>query len=312
VTPSPEGQFFVSATPISRRVAVWKLRAVWATLPLTAGAAADGGLDGWSRAPALVAVILLWATWGLVLLGTLSPRPPALTALRIVAPTYLALAVIIAVAGDASSVASAFAIGATALATVLAIWPDISVAFACGVAYGDELRIPLKVPPGVAATALPLAPFLIATGIAAGPLLLADERWVAGVVGVVIGLPVAALLTRSIHGLSRRWVVLVPAGVVIVDPLTLPDPVLFTRDSIRSLRAVDAREPDGPDTLDLRLGAISGAVAVTLARPTEFLATRRGLRGSQPAKSTELRVAVVHRAELLTNAAARRIPVLLD
>jgi hypothetical protein len=135
---------------------------------------------------------------------------------------------------------------------------------------------------------------------------------VAGVVAVIVGLPVAAVLTRSIHGLSRRWVVLVPAGLVIVDPLTLPDPVLFTRDTIRSLRAVDAREPDGPDTLDLRLGAISGAVALTLARPTEFLATRRGLRGSQPAKSTELRVAVVHRAELLANAATRRIPVLLD
>lgn len=295
--------------PIVRRVVLWVLRVVWATLPLTAGAAADAGLENWSSAPARVAAVLLWASWGIVLLGTLSPRPIALTALRIVAPTYFVLAVVIAVAGDGSTVGWTTAVVATVVALGLAISPDVSIAYANGAAYGDELRIPLKVPPTVAASALPLAPFLVAVGIASGPLLLADERWGVGVVALVVGLPVAALLARSLHGLSRRWVVLVPAGLVIVDPLTLPDPVLFTRESVRALRAVDVREPDGPETLDLRMGALSGGVELTLLRPTEFLATRRGLRDSQTAKSTEIRVAVVHRTELLTTAAARRLPV---
>jgi hypothetical protein len=51
-------------------------------------------------------------------------------------------------------------------------------------------------------------------------------------IAVAIAVPRSIVLTPALHGLSRRWGVLVPAGFVIVDPLTLSDPVLFLRERI--------------------------------------------------------------------------------
>jgi hypothetical protein len=103
--------------------------------------------------------------------------------------------------------------------------------------------------------------------------------------------------------------VLVPAGLVLVDPLTLPDPVLFLRERITSLRAVDPRAPVPPDAVDLRLGALADSLGMTLDREAEFLFTRRGLRGAEPAKATEVRFAAVRARDLLATAAERRIRV---
>ena len=70
----------------------------------------------------------------------------------------------------------------------------------------------------------------------------------------------ACSVARS-ESLSRRWAVLVPAGFVVVDPLTLADPVLFLREHVRHLAPEPpAAAPDG--VLDLRLGAGAGSVSV--------------------------------------------------
>jgi hypothetical protein len=150
---------------------------------------------------------------------------------------------------------------------------------------------------------------LVAAGLASGPLLLADGRVVVGVVALVVGLPVAALSARSLHSLSGRWIVLVPAGLVIVDTLTLPDPVLFLRERIRALQPVERGDPLTPGMLDVRLGARGGSVAMRLDAPVEFLQVRRGLRGSTPSRATEVCFATVDRADLLVTAADRRINI---
>ena len=290
-------------------VSIWLLRVVWVTLPLSAGPAAANALDAWSTGPQLVAAVLLWAAWALVLLGVLAPRPPGLTALRIAAPVFFALAVVAAVAADASVVVAAGALVVTAIAATLAVAPAIAIAAANGIAYGDERRFPLKTPPILLLGPLPIAPLLVGVGLATGPLLIAADRPVLGAITVVVGLPLAAVLTRALHGLSRRWVVLVPAGLVLVDPLTLPDPVLFLRERIVSLRAVDPRAPAPPGTVDLRLGGLADSLGMTLDREAEFLFTRRGIRGAVPATGTEVRFAAVRSGELLATAAERRIRV---
>ena len=68
-----------------------------------------------------------------------------------------------------------------------------------------------------------------------------------GGLAAAVGLPLAWLLVRSMHNLSRRWAVFVPAGMVLHDPLALLDPVLFPRSTRRPAR------PRGADTdaLDL-------------------------------------------------------------
>ncbi|MGH8985807.1 MAG: hypothetical protein ACRDY6_18285, partial [Acidimicrobiia bacterium] len=278
---------------------VWLLRAVWVSLPLTAGPAAANAFDAWSTGPQLVAAVLLWGAWAIVLLGVLAPRPQGLTALRVVAPVFFALAVVTAVAADPSAVVAAGALVATGIAAGLAVAPAVALAAANGVAYGDERRFPLKTPPILLLGPLPIAPLVVGVGLATGPLLIAADRPVFGAITVVVGLPLAAVMARALHGLSRRWVVLVPAGLVLVDPLTLPDPVLFLRERIDSLRAVDPRAPAPPGTIDLRLGGLADSLGMTLDRDAEFLFTRRGIRGAVPAKGTEVRFAAVRSGDLL-------------
>ena len=103
-----------------------------------------------------------------------------------------------------------------------------------------------------------------------------------------MGLPLAALAARSLHSLSRRWAVLVPAGLVIVDAMTLPDPVLFVRERIESLRAMPRREPVPASALDLRLGARGGSATMTLDRPAEVPCVMSYWPTSPPASRDKL------------------------
>lgn len=290
-------------------MSVWLLRIAWVSLPLSAGAAAASAVDGWSSGPQLVAAVLLWGAWAGVLLGLFAPRPAGLTAVRVVAPVFAVLAAVAAIADDAPTIVSVGALAATVIAAVLAGLPAVSLAAANGVAYGDERRFPLKTPPALLLGPLPLAPVLVAAGVAAGPLLVAADRPVVGAITLVVGLPLAAVMVRALHGLSRRWAVLVPAGIVLIDPLTLPDPVLFLRERIVALRAVEPRAPVPPDAVDLRLGALADSLGMTLDREIDFLYTRRGLRGTEHAQGTEIRFATVAARRLLTVAAERRIRV---
>jgi hypothetical protein len=111
--------------------------------------------------------------------------------------------------------------------------------------------------------------------------------------------------SRALHGLARRWVVVVPAGFVVVDPMTVTDSILVTRRQVRAVRAVDAAEvPAG--ALDLRLGATTGNVLAELGEPTEIMRALRGRRG-QAETGTTLAVAVVRREQLLEVLARRRV-----
>jgi hypothetical protein len=256
---------------------LWCARVAWALLPVTAGGALADALDGWSTAPALLAALASWIAWVAGLLALVAPRPWGFTVLRVLAPG--AVLVTIASAWSTSGVeAVAGGVGA-AVACGLALGGPVADAAAASLAYGDERRFPLRTPSPLLAGPVPLAVLLVLAGGAAGPLLLADGRVVAGVVVTALGLPIAALLARSLHVLSKRWLVFVPAGLVVVDPLTLLDPVLMPQEGIAAvgevavLQAADA-------VLDLRLGTLGHAFAVELTQPVGF-GRRQGRRGAR-------------------------------
>ena len=81
---------------------------------------------------------------------------------------------------------------------------------------------------------------------------------------------------RLVHQLSRRWVVLVPAGIVIADPLTLTDPVLFVRERVMGIGPADPGRRPPADALDLRLGAVLGSCAAAPHRRGRPHAARAG------------------------------------
>ena len=156
----------------------------------------------------------------------------------------------------------------------------------------------LRTPPALFLGPLPAARLVAAAAIAAPLLLLADEQWVIGVITLVLAVPAVIVLGRALHGLSRRWGVLVPAGFVLIDPLTLADPVLFLRERIIALRAADAA-PVPPSVLDLRLGAAAGSVALVFDEEAELVRSARGRRGGDTVKA---------RRAALRGRAARRVP----
>jgi hypothetical protein len=249
----------------------------------------------------------LWGAWTLGLVAVLAPRPLGLTALRTIAPLFVVVAVLLSTA--ASPVAAIAAVVATLLNAVLAARAPTAMACVGGSAYGDEVRHPLEVPPALLVGPLPLAVLLVGAGVAAGPLLLADGQVVAGIVAVAVGLPLAGFLVRSLHGLSRRWAILVPAGLLVVDPMTLADPVLFTREQIARLTPDGRGRAAGPDEVDLRLGATSSSLEVS-TRDHVHLARMLGRRrGAKVIGTRHVLFAPVRAGALLRVAAERRLPV---
>jgi hypothetical protein len=287
---------------------VWLLRVAWITLPLTAGPAAAASLDAWSDGPRIAGAVLLWCAWALGLLATLAPRPITLTMLRVVAPAFVIGAVLAALDGEASTLATVAAIVATIVCSFLASGHDIASAAANAIAYGDEQRYPLRVPPALFLGPLPLARLLTMAGVVAPVLLLADGRIVVGVAALLVGTGLVYVLGRSLDSLSRRWAVLVPAGFVVVDPLSLADPTLFLREHVRHVAPEPpTAAPDG--VLDLRLGAGAGSVSVRFDEAVDLTRAARGRHGGATVSTAEIMVAVVRRDEMLRKAAERRLPV---
>src|SRR6516225_8788521 len=93
----------------SRRLYPWAVRVVWVILPLAAGPAYGSALHPYSEPVRATAVVLLWAGWAGVLVGTLVPHPVGLTALRLAAPAAVITAAGAAITNRPSALASAAA-----------------------------------------------------------------------------------------------------------------------------------------------------------------------------------------------------------
>jgi hypothetical protein len=288
----------------------WILRVLWVSLPVSAGDALADWMHGWSDATRLVATALLWVVWAVVLSALLVPRPAAATIARLGTPIAVVVVILAAASGDASTASWAFALAVTVGACALSVRGDFVRVCAQGAAYGDEERFPLKVPPGLAFVIVPLAIATVGAGIATGPMLLAAHQWIAGALAIAVGWPLAVVVGRLVHQLARRWVVLVPAGIVIADPLTLTDPVLFVRERVMGLGPADPGRRPPADALDLRLGAAFGSCALLLSDEADLMRRARG-RGVG-VRAALILVTPTATTRLLERAGARRLPVRRD
>ncbi|HEX3426640.1 MAG TPA: hypothetical protein VHT30_10950 [Acidimicrobiales bacterium] len=288
-----------------RRLYPWVVRVAWVILPFAAGPAFGAALHPHSEAVRLAAEIILWGGWALVLVGTLVPWPVALTALRLCAPAATAAAVAAAATGRPSLLAATGAIVISALDAVLALAPATGAMYVNGPAYPNERRFPLR-PPG----ALLLGPIEVSWAVVvgaptAGVLLLAARNWLAGGLVLLLGLPAAFVLIRSLHALSRRWVVFVPAGVVLHDPLSLLDPVLFTRQTIESLHPA----PADSDSLDLTQGSAGLALELVLREKVPMTRSKPGKVFGEQGASARLLFTPTRPGQVLAEARQRRVPV---
>ncbi|HEX2848904.1 MAG TPA: hypothetical protein VHN98_00040 [Acidimicrobiales bacterium] len=239
------------------RALPWAVRVVWALMPFAAGPAFASALHDRSAPVQHVGSVGLWLAWAVILAASLVRHPLALTVVRIGVPAALAAA---AVASLSTHSAATLAMATSTLATALVLLPETAQAYVNGAAYPGERRFPLRVPGPLLLGPLELAWAATIGPPAAGMLLLAARQWVAGGVLLVAGGAAAVILARALHGLSRRWLVFVPAGLVVHDPIALADPVLFRRQTISGLALAAA----DTEAFDLTQRALGMALELTL------------------------------------------------
>ncbi len=279
----------------------WVVRLVWVGLPLAAGPALAAALDPRSAPVQAVASTGLWVAWAAVLLTTVVPRPEGLAAARVGSAGAVAAVLGAAASGEASALASGVGVLAAGAVTAVLLAPETGSWFVNGAAYGDERRFLLRPPGSTVLVLAPLTVLAVLAGVATGPLLLATGEVLTGGLALVAGLVVAGVGVRALHALCLRWMVLVPAGLVLKDHLALVDPVLFRRRDIAGLGPA----PADTDALDLTFGALGLAVELRLTEPVPLVRARSTDQRGQPAHA--LLCTPTRPGRLLTAAADRRI-----
>ena len=182
--------------------------------------------------------------------------------MRIVVPASCVAAVWAALVHGAHTNSAVGIVGAV-VATVCALLPTTGDAFADGASYGDERRFLLRPPGAYLLGPIEVAWAIVVAGTAGGPLLLLTHQWVAGAIVTVVGPLAAWRAWQSLHALSYRWLVFVPAGVVLHDALALAEPTLFARTDVVAL----APAPADTKALDLTANALGLALQIDLTAP---------------------------------------------
>jgi hypothetical protein len=229
----------------------------------------------------------------------------ALTAFRLGAPAGLVATVAAALSGQPSTVAATCATLSAAVAFAVAFLPETSLFYVNGRSYPNERRMPLRPPGPLLLGPLELAWGLITVAPVSALLLIAARQWIVG--GVALGLtaPLAFVMARAVHGLSRRWVVFVPAGLVLHDPIALLDPVLFQTKVLESLGPA----PAGSDSLDLTQGATGLALELVLREKVPMTLSKPGTHAGESGGSARLLFTPSRPGLVLHEAAERGLPV---
>ncbi len=277
------------------------LRVLWAVLPLLTGSALAAGLDGRSNAVQTVSAAILWSGWGAALLATLVPAPVSLTVMRALIAAGAAVAAAAAIA-ETTAVSALGALGALA-ALALALAPETGIRFVNGAAYPNERRFPLRVPAPLLLLALPVTWAAAIGSPVAAALLLASREWFVGAIASAVAVPLAYVLARAMHGLARRWLVFVPAGLVVHDPMTLADPVLFPRTAVKFLGPAP---PDSTAT-DLTQRALGMPLELQVYEPASLSVVHPGRRTTDAVTVSAILVTPTRPGAVLAEAARRQI-----
>lgn len=257
-------------TPTSRAVSRWAPALVWLSLPLTAGTSFAHALDHRSTSVALTATIGLWLVWVIGLIAALAPSSVSLTTIRIVMPASVVAAAWSALAvSDGANFAESCALGVTSLCAVLSLSAAVGYTFINGSSYGDERRFPLRPPGPVVLGPLELVWIAMVASVFAGPLLLAAKQWVLGALVTAIAVVVCIGGARALHQLSKRWLVFVPAGLVLVDRTSLLDALLVQRHLVGSIGLAE----ENSDAVDLSAGAVGIQIEIRLSATDSIIPT---------------------------------------
>jgi hypothetical protein len=204
----------------------------------------------YSSAVGIVLTVWGWLFFLAVAIGALVPSPLSLTVTKCVTPLMVLCAFM------AASPAGVFGALAAFIITWSALFADVMVQ---GSAYGEETRFALRTPvPYWAPTVLAWS--LLSGSLLGGSLLIAAEAYVVGAPLLLVGVVLARTVPKRLHRLSRRWLVIVPAGVVVHDHLVLAETMMSMRSKILFISKV----AESGETADFTGGVAGPRIAVHL------------------------------------------------
>ena len=206
--------------------------------------------DDASRSVAWVVLTWGWFLWTGVGASLLVPSPISLTIMRTVVP----LSVVVSVVAS-----QPLAVFCSVVALIVCTSPVFVDAMVQGGAYGDETRFALRTPLPYVVPAV-VAWLLYTAALIGGSHFLAARQYIFGAVLVAIGIILSRTIPRRLHRLARRWLVLVPVGIVVHDHLVLHETIMAHSGKILSV----TRTSDVGEAADLTGGVVGDRITIAL------------------------------------------------
>lgn len=173
----------------------------------------------------LTVTVSTWLLWVIGAVSIFVGSPLTLTLARVTIPLAIPAA-IIGIAAGAHVALGAIGLSGALIACYSVFTAEVGQRWVQSAAYGSERRFPLRPPIGFAIPAVIL--WVLVASVALCAVIAAERSQVA--LSILLGAVVVALSTFGStrwHRLSCRWLVLVPAGVVIHDPLVLLETAMW-------------------------------------------------------------------------------------
>ena len=231
-----------------QRVLISVVMAAWVALALSSPWQTIA--DDASRPVAWVVLSWGWFLWTGVGASLLVPSPISLTIMRTVVPLSVVVSVV------ASQPLAVFCSVVALIVCASPLFVDVMVQ---GGAYGEETRFALRTPLPYVVPAV-IAWMLYTTSLIGGSLLLAAQQYVVGAILVAIGILLSRTIPQRLHRLARRWLVLVPVGIVVHDHLVLHETIMAPSGKIQSV----TRTSRVGEAADLTGGVIGDRITIAL------------------------------------------------
>ena len=250
----------MSKHPLLRpeRIVVSVVIAAWVTIAIASPWQTIA--DDASRSVSWVLLIWGWLLWTSVAASLLVPSPTSLTIVRIIVP----LSVVVSIAAS-----QPLAIFCSVVALIVCASPVFVDAMVQGGAYGDESRFALRTPLPYVVPAV-IAWLLYTAALIGGSLLLAAQQYIVGAVLVAIGILLSRTIPQRLHRLARRWLVLVPVGIVVHDHLVLHETIMAPSAKILSV----ARTSDVGEAADLTGGVFGERITIALTEADKVILSK--------------------------------------
>ena len=216
--------------------------------------------------------IVAWILWAVVAIGTWIHHPISLTTVRCLAPIVVFHSAVYALSESLSSLNIAITTCGI-ISLMLMFTADYGSAHVQAGAYGNERRFLLRIPAPV------ILPTLITWVLFTSVLVVLEnaaqsENYMLSIPLLLALIAMSWKFAPQMHRLSKRWLVLVPAGWVVHDDLLLAENLLVRS---HNLVAIDFALADS-DALDLSGMTRGVPIQISLREMTDVRLSRLGAR----------------------------------